>query len=401
MKQNDNRLNAYLRAAGKTSSSTDNTMRDSGRDSDKPFAKADKQIGQILSDSDSRIAAGLLKVPVTESSAVKPVKESNYRRVAKFLLLIGTDEAAKVIAHLTPEQTEKIIPEIASIRRVDPDEAAVILAEFQTLLKRSREGGGVETARTILEKAYGAEKADEMLQKAVPFADGVPFEYLQTMDGDRVFYLLNDESPAVRALVLSRLKPALAADVINRMTAEDKKDTVYRLAKMSPVAPEMIRRIDQAMHEKVLAVNTSAADHMDGRNALSEILKRMSPSAEQSILDSLATQDPELGNDIRERLFTIDDVVNADNRFIQQQLHKMSNEEVAYLIAGKPENFRDKILNNVSKGRSALILEEERLRRPMRKKDCDRITIDFFGILRRAWEEGRLFIKDRTDDVYV
>lgn len=397
MKQNDNRLNAYLRAAGKTSSSTDNTMRDSG----KPFAKADKQIGQILSDSDSRIAAGLLKVPVTESSAVKPVKESNYRRVAKFLLLIGTDEAAKVIAHLTPEQTEKIIPEIASIRRVDPDEAAVILAEFQTLLKRSREGGGVETARTILEKAYGAEKADEMLQKAVPFADGVPFEYLQTMDGDRVFYLLNDESPAVRALVLSRLKPALAADVINRMTAEDKKDTVYRLAKMSPVAPEMIRRIDQAMHEKVLAVNTSAADHMDGRNALSEILKRMSPSAEQSILDSLATQDPELGNDIRERLFTIDDVVNADNRFIQQQLHKMSNEEVAYLIAGKPENFRDKILNNVSKGRSALILEEERLRRPMRKKDCDRITIDFFGILRRAWEEGRLFIKDRTDDVYV
>lgn len=401
MKQNDNRLNAYLRAAGKTSSSTDNTMRDSGRDSAKPFAKADKQIGQILSDSDSCIAAGLLKVPVTESSAVKPVKESNYRRVAKFLLLIGTDEAAKVIAHLTPEQTEKIIPEIASIRRVDPDEAAVILAEFQTLLKRSREGGGVETARTILEKAYGAEKADEMLQKAVPFADGVPFEYLQTMDGDRVFYLLNDESPAVRALVLSRLKPALAADVINRMTAEDKKDTVYRLAKMSPVAPEMIRRIDQAMHEKVLAVNTSAADHMDGRNALSEILKRMSPSAEQSILDSLATQDPELGNDIRERLFTIDDVVNADNRFIQQQLHKMSNEEVAYLIAGKPENFRDKILNNVSKGRSALILEEERLRRPMRKKDCDRITIDFFGILRRAWEEGRLFIKDRTDDVYV
>lgn len=401
MKQNDNRLNAYLRAAGKTSSSTDNTMRDNGRDSGKPFAKADKQIGQILSESDSRIAAGLLKVPVTESSAVKPVKESNYRRVAKFLLLIGTDEAAKVIAHLTPEQTEKIIPEIASIRRVDPDEAAVILAEFQTLLKRSREGGGVETARTILEKAYGAEKADEMLQKAVPFADGVPFEYLQTMDGDRVFYLLNDESPAVRALVLSRLKPALAADVINRMTAEDKKDTVYRLAKMSPVAPEMIRRIDQAMHEKVLAVNTSAADHMDGRNALSEILKRMSPSAEQSILDSLATQDPELGNDIRERLFTIDDVVNADNRFIQQQLHKMSNEEVAYLIAGKPENFRDKILNNVSKGRSALILEEERLRRPMRKKDCDRITIDFFGILRRAWEEGRLFIKDRTDDVYV
>ncbi|HIW35793.1 MAG TPA: flagellar motor switch protein FliG [Candidatus Treponema faecavium] len=401
MELNNTRIRAYRRAAGNKPEHSDmeNPPARAGRQA---AAQAETQHGTPLSESDSRITAGLLKVPAAANAEDGAAgKDSNYRRVAKFLLLIGTDEAAKVISHLSPEQTERIIPEIASIRRVDPDEAAVILAEFQTLLKRSREGGGVETARTILEKAYGTEKAGEMLQKAVPFADGVPFEYLQEMDSDRVFYLLHDESPGIRALVLSRLKPALAAGVINRMKPEDKKETVYRLAKMSSVSPEMLRGVDQAMHEKVLAVNTAAADTMDGRNALSEILKRMPPSAEQSILDCLAEQDPELGSDIRERLFTIDDAVNADNKFIQQHLHKMSNEDIAYLIAGKPDSFRDKILNNVSKGRSAYILEEERLRRPMRKKDCDRVTIDFFGVLRRAWEEGRLFIKNRTDDIYV
>ena len=42
---------------------------------------------------------GLIKVPVAPREA--DGKESIYRRVAKFLLLIGTDEAAKVISHLS------------------------------------------------------------------------------------------------------------------------------------------------------------------------------------------------------------------------------------------------------------------------------------------------------------
>ena len=84
-----------------------------------------------------------------------PAGDSVYRRVAKFLLLIGVNEAAKILPHLTDEQTEKIIPEIASVRSVDPDEASAIFAEFQSLLQRSRQSGGVQTARTILEKAFG------------------------------------------------------------------------------------------------------------------------------------------------------------------------------------------------------------------------------------------------------
>ncbi|MDE6351168.1 MAG: flagellar motor switch protein FliG, partial [Treponemataceae bacterium] len=98
---------------------------------------------------------GLLKVPARTADG----KESVYRRVAKFLLLIGENEAAKIMPHLGEAQIEKIVPELASIRRVDPEEAAAILAEFQSLMQKAREDGGVETARAMLEKAFGAEKA--------------------------------------------------------------------------------------------------------------------------------------------------------------------------------------------------------------------------------------------------
>ena len=342
---------------------------------------------------------GLIKVPAAPREA--DGRENIYRRVAKFLLLIGTDEAAKVISHLSPEQTERIIPEIVSIRRIDPDEAAVILEEFKALLDNARQQGGVATARNILEKAFGSDRADELISKAVPFPEGVPFDYLQEMDGERVFFLLKDEPPPVQTLVLSRLKPAVAAEVINQLDSEQKKEIIRRLAKLAPMDPEILRRVDRAMHDKVLAMNTHAADSMDGRGALTEILKRMSPNAEKDILTALADLDPDLSNDIRDRLFTMDDILMADDRFIQKKLHTMGEGEIALLIAGKPESFRQKILSNVSKNRGDVILEEEVLRRPMRRRDCDEVTARFFSILRRAWEEGTLIIHGRSDDIYV
>ena len=71
---------------------------------------------------------GFVKVPIIEG---EEGKESSFRRVAKFLLLIGVEQASKILPLLPQDQIERLMIEIASIRYVDPAEATVILAEFQ------------------------------------------------------------------------------------------------------------------------------------------------------------------------------------------------------------------------------------------------------------------------------
>lgn len=342
---------------------------------------------------------GLLKVAVDQQQP--DGKDSVYRRVAKFLLLIGEDEAAKILPHLSDPQIEKIIPEIASIRSVSKEEAEVILEEFNGLLKQSREGGGIETAREMLTKAYGEKRADQLLKKTIPLEGQIPFVYLNDADNERVYLLLKDENVGVQSMVLSYLNPKKSAAIINLMTPEEKSAVVLRLAKMEPVAPDVVHRVDQAMHEKSLNQTVEKAENIDGRNALAQILKKMDIGAENDILSYLSHDDPDLGQDLRSRLFTIDDVTKADDRFVQQKLHEMSEIDIAYLIAGKPDDFRDKMLNNISAGRKAEVLDQEDILKPMRRSDCERITSEFFSKLRRAYEEGHLIIKDRNDDVFV
>lgn len=429
MNLNDMRANAYK--TQQTASNKNNEKNDDKTKTVKPFVpttfikttateafqfrsfdsqpvdmnQVEKKVNKTISKNELNAATdalksgGLLKVPV-EKPEIEG-KDSVYRRVAKFLLLIGESEAAKILPHLSEKQIEKIIPEIASIRSVSDEEAAVIFEEFNQLLENARHSGGVETAREMLEKAYGKDRANEMMAKAMPVQNKKPFEYLNDEENEKIFLLLKDENVGVKSLVLSHLEPQKAAAVINAMSADDKKEVVMRLAKMEPINPDIVNRIDRAMKEKNRNQRTEKAEVIDGRNALAQILKKMDSGAENEILSALSDGDPDLGQDLRSRLFTLEDVVNADDRFIQHKLHEMKEDEIAYLIAGKSMEFRDKILYNVSTGKREEILAQEDILKPMRRSDVENVTRNFMAVLRQAYDNGELIIKNRNDDVFV
>lgn len=440
MENSDYRLNAYRKASGSSSSGSTSSSSGSGSKSDKnirkpvfekistenPLNKHDsfKQTvslnplenftvpkddvyderesqSQILENASSYLKeSGLLKT--TKDGRPSDEKDSIYRRVAKFLILIGMDEAAKILPHLTQEQTERIIPEIASIRSITPEESEAILEEFHSLIDRAKEEGGVEKAREILSKAFGEKKAEELISRTLQFPQGNPFDFLEAADPQRIKLLIEGESLGVKTIVLSQIEPKKSAAVINLMKPEEKTKVILRLAKMEKVAPEVMIQIGKTLQEKMLAQNTENSDSLDGKNVLAQILKRMSPEQENSLINTLSETDPDLGEQLRERLFTEEDIVNADDRFIQNLLFTMSDNELACLVCGKSVEFRAKIFRNISKVRGQSVLIEEKTANSFSKTDVERLTAKFYSTLRRAWETGSLFIKGRDDgETYV
>jgi flagellar motor switch protein FliG len=343
---------------------------------------------------------GLLKVPKSSDTSKIGDLGNNYRKVAKFLVILGVDESAKILEHLNQEEIEKIVPEIASIRSVPDSEATVLFAEFKALIAKQKNRGGVDTARTILEKAFGPVKAEQLIQETIPYPSGKPFDYFKDIDSERLWVLLKDEGTPVRSLVLSNVKPTIAAQVIKEMSKLDQKELLIRMAHMKAMDPDVIRRVNLSMHEKLLALDTAKSDQVDGRGALAEILKKMPVSDENSILYTLGNSDPELERNLRDRLFTLDDVVQSDDKFLQKKLQSMEDGDIALLIAGKKDEFRSKILKNISKVRGDMVLEEEQLKKPILRSDVAKVTNNFIAELRTAWENGKLIV-NTDENIYV
>jgi flagellar motor switch protein FliG len=325
--------------------------------------------------------------------------DSKIRRTAKFLILIGGEKAAQILAHLDGDQVEAISREIASIRGITAEEGERILGEFQSLLSLSYgysgyASGGIETCRKLLYAAFGPEKGESLLNKTVPGSRENLFAFLEDFSPGQLALLLKEESPAAAALILSRLSPEISAAVLANTTGERKLDIVRRIARQGQVSPEVLERVAAALKEKARHIGGSDTEalELDGMNALTAILKHSDYAFGDQILQELEHADPGLGRDLKERLYTLDDVVKADDRPLQEKLKTMGDRDIALLLKGRGPEFTEKLLANVSSQRRAQIREEGEILGAVPKRDCDQAAREFLAWFRQSREEGRILL---------
>jgi flagellar motor switch protein FliG len=321
-----------------------------------------------------------------------------------FLVLAGSDEAAKILSQLDPDQVEAVSREIAALRGITPEEGEAVLEEFRALLSSpfaysGSSSGGVGAARRLLYAAFGPEKGESFLKKAVPEAAENPFDFLKDFSGGQLALLFKDESPAAEALVLSRLPSKLSAAALANTSAERKLEIVKRIARMGQSSPEVLERAAAALREKARHFERADAPELDGMGALTAILKSSDISFGGRLLEELAETDPALGRNLKERLYTLEDIAGAADRPIQEKLKGMSNRDIALLLKGRSETFTAKILSNLSSGRGAEVREEIEILGPVPRIETEAAAREFLGWFRLNREEGRILMIDDKDVV--
>ncbi|WP_245534746.1 flagellar motor switch protein FliG [Treponema primitia] len=347
-----------------------------------------------------------LKLPkVLPRSAENKEADPKIRRVAKFLILIGGDEAAGILAKLDMEQVEDISREIASIRGISSEEAAQIFEEFRSLLSSTygflgASSGGVEAARRLLYAAFGPEKGNDFLNKALPETKENPFTFMEEFNGEQIALLLKDESPAAAALILSRLPSKLSAQTLINIEPGRKMEIVRRIARQGETYPEVLAQVAGALREKARHIGSAVSKDtitIDGRNTLAAILKQSDISFGDRLLQQLDDEDPELSQELKERIHTLEDVVKADDRPLQEKLRSMPDKDIAMLLKGKTPEFTEKILSNISAQRRLEIREEDRILGPVPRRDVDDAAKAFLSWFRLNREEGRIMLIDDKD----
>ncbi|MBB6480248.1 flagellar motor switch protein FliG [Spirochaeta isovalerica] len=332
---------------------------------------------------------------------LKLTKEKpDYSKIARFLLLLGKDEAVKVLRHLSPEEVETISAEISRTGRVDKVEAEGLLKEFGFDREKDavRVRGGADAASEILTKAFGREEAEKYLRKAVPEIVEGPFSFLNDLNFDQLILLLKDESPQVVALVLRYLDPALSSRVISHLDRRIGAAVIKRIAKGGSISMEVITGMEDSLKEKIRTQGEVDSTEIDGTSALAGILKYMNIEEEQKILGTLAEENEEISRKIKEKLFTIDTVLHMDRNDLQKILIEFKDRDIAMMLRAVDSEVREKIRQSLSTGQQVLIDEENDLLGKVKKSDAEAKVREFLELLRKREEEGAFIILREEDD---
>ncbi|KAB8138735.1 flagellar motor switch protein FliG [Gracilibacillus oryzae] len=326
------------------------------------------------------------------------------QKAAILLISLGPDVSAQVYKHLTPEEIEKLTLEISSVKKIDSDQKDSILGEFQEIAMAQDyiTQGGIGYAKTVLEKALGADKANDILGRLTSSLQVKPFDFARKADPSQIINFIQNEHPQTIALVLSYLDSEQAAQILSELPQELQADIAKRIAVMDSTSPEIIAEVEQILERKLSTTVTQDYTQTGGIQAVVDVLNGVDRSTERTILDALEIDDPELAEEIRKRMFVFEDIVTLDNRAIQRVIREVENDDLRLALKVASDEVQEIIFNNMSQRMAETFKEEMEFMGPVRLRDVEEAQSRIVSVVRRLEEIGEIVLaRGGGDDIIV
>ncbi len=326
------------------------------------------------------------------------------QKAAILLISLGPDVSAQVYKFLTPEEIEQLTLEISSVKKVDNEQKAAILEEFQeiALAQDYISQGGIGYAKTVLEKALGTDKANDILSRLTSSLQVKPFDFARKAEPSQIINFIQNEHPQTIALVLSYLDSEQSAQILSDLPQELQADIAKRIAVMDSTSPEIIAEVEQILERKLSTTVTQDYTQTGGIQAVVDVLNGVDRSTERTILDALEIDDPELAEEIRKRMFVFEDIVTLDNRAIQRVIREVENDDLRLSLKVSSDEVKDIVFSNMSTRMAETFKEEMEFMGPVRLRDVEEAQSRIVSVVRRLEEIGEIVIaRGGGDDIIV
>ncbi len=316
------------------------------------------------------------------------------QKAAALLISLGPELAAKIYQHLKEETVEQVTLQIANLRKITPDEKDSVMQEVLNIAAAQEyiSQGGVEYAHEILEKALGANKAMEIINRLQGSLQMTPFDYIKRTDPQQLLNFIQAEHPQTIALILAHLTPEHAAIILGALPGDVQVDVATRIAILDRAAPDVVMEIERVLERRISSIFTQEFTAAGGVRSLAEVLNRADRSTEKAIMEKLEESNPELAEEVKRLMFVFDDLINLDNRTIQQILREVDAKDLALALKGCKDEVKEHILKNMSSRAKAMIQEDMEVMGPVRLKHAEEAQQKIINVVRQLEEMGEIVV---------
>jgi flagellar motor switch protein FliG len=315
-------------------------------------------------------------------------------KAAILLLSLDEDMAASVMKNLRPAEIRRLGKQMSRVMNIPADTINNVAKEFCTLAK---EQGGMISVRdgapkNLMVKALGEKDAQTILSEVEnSAADNPIIEKLHDIDPKVMAEFTRTEHPQTIALILVHLKPEKSAQVLEHFSPAIQYEISRRMATLKSVPREFIEEVAKTL-EKELIIGGTSDQQLGGVELMADILNRMNRSTENAIMTALEDSDPELASQIRNFMFSFDDVLKLDDKSLQELMKDVSSEDLSRALKLVDETMREKIFKNMSKRGAEMLREEISLMPPIRLSEVEASQRKIVDITKKLEAEGRIVI---------
>jgi len=333
-----------------------------------------------------------------------PEELSSSEKAALTLMSLGKQQAAEVMKFLTEQEVKKLSRTFLQVQEVKREKQQDVALEFHRMLRAAEKMvvDGREFAKDVIESAFGEEESEGMLS----YISGQKKEPLNTLLNEipqtMVEAFMSSEHPQTVAFLLCKMKPERAAELLAELPEEAQTEVMVRIAQLELVKGDVIDEVREVLRNQIRGSEMGAEEELGGPKAAADILNFVDRNAEERILGDLEESVPELAEDLRNLMFTFEDVAKIDERGIQALLKEIPREDLVIALKTASDSLKELLFGNVSQRAADMLREDLETLGPTKLKDVVKAQQGIVDTVRRLEAEGKLVIAGGGgDDVLV
>ena len=330
----------------------------------------------------------------------KDAERSGTERAAILLLTLGEQEAAQVLKHMGAKEVQRIGAAMAKLKTVSKEEVHGVITDFASSVESlTSVGVGAEDfLRKVLVDALGQEKASSIIDRISIGRSTKGLEALKWMDARAVAELIRLEHPQIIAIVLAYLEPDQSAEILTNLPANVRSDIMVRIATLDGVQPSALSELDDIMEKTFAGKGTTRTSALGGAKAAANIINNLEPSQEGVIMEQIVQADEALGSRIQDLIFVFDNLLDIDDRSMQELLRQVASDKLLLAMKGCEDAMKEKIFKNMSQRAAEMLKDDLESKGPVRISEVEGAQKEILQTARKLAEAGTIALASKGDE---
>ena len=313
-------------------------------------------------------------------------------KIAILLLQLGEDITASIFSNMNIEAITEISKFIATNATMDRTIATAILEEFHAIFQSGQylTAGGMEYARELLYRILGPEEAKKVLDKLSKSMQNTQnFAYLSKIKPQQLSDFIINEHPQTIALILAHMDATEAADTLQFFPDDLRSEVAMRMAKLGDISPSVIKRVSAVLESKLESLASYKVE-VGGTRAVADIFNRLGAKSSKATLATIEQVDEELATQIKEMMFTFEDIVTLDKTAITEILKAVEKADLMLGLKSSPEELKEKFFSAMSERARDAFEEEMQFLGAVRMKDVEAAQRKIVEVVNSLAEAGTI-----------
>ncbi len=184
------------------------------------------------------------------------------------------------------------------------------------------------------------------------------FEFLNQITDAQVIHMLKDEDDNLSSILLAQLNSKRSKNILGMLDINRRSSIIMKMSKIDLISSSIYREVAGYFSKKAVEVKGMQNVAFDGLQTILDILDQMQDEDQDQLIGSIASQDLELANNIKQQFVGFKNLVYLTDVQLEAALRDIDTDTIVAALTGSTAAIQNKVIAQRAVREQTLIRSE-------------------------------------------